>query len=122
MTGIIIKTVDQMVEEIIEGTINCWKIKAEENCDLKWQLKNMVSRCFEQLARDITDERKAQAFMQADRQVRFSGIKEYEDGREIISLNYTCLFGNVHRVAAKSLTELNHRLQNDQCKCNLNSV
>lgn len=116
MKGEIIKSVDQIVEDIIVGTIECWQIEANEDCDLKWQLKYMVSKCFEEIGRDITNERKSRAFTQSENE-RLYGRKDYLDGKEILALEYRCLLGTSHRIVGNDLNELNYNLHNHKCEC-----
>jgi hypothetical protein len=115
------KTSNEIISEIIQGTIECWKITSQEECDLHWQLTNMVGKCFEELGRDVTNERKCKAFTLATNK-KLYGEREYLNGKEIISLEYKCLFGNTHKVAAEGLEQLNSRMKNDNCKCGIEDL
>lgn len=93
------------IEYLIEGFINCWQVETKEPCDLRWQLKDLISRCFQQVGRDITD---------SDSKI---GKNNFPIGMKTLSLQYTCLFKNVHRVQGNSLLELNQNLANHVCEC-----
>jgi hypothetical protein len=108
------KTSNEIISEIIEGTIECWKIIAQEECDLKWQLINMVGRCFTELGRDVT-------FTLAPN-TQLDWEAEYLNGRKIVSMEYKCLFGTSHTVVGSDLNELNQNLHNHKCDCDLVKV
>lgn len=96
------------IDDIIEGTINCWQIEAKESCDLPYQLKLMVGNILEDIGRKITE--RAQP-------TKLTNQSQSLVSAKALSVQYQCLFGTTHKIEGDDLLKLNHNLSNHVCNC-----